>query len=105
MWVIKCNNCPKCLGVFDSTIKAVEKWEKHNARNSLSTHEYYKSGKYEAIDIIEAYCLNFCLGNVIKYVLRAGKKSPDALPDLKKALSYIEREIKRLEQESEKPSP
>ena len=38
--------------------------------------DYYggEDNPYEAIKIIEAYDLNFSLGNVIKYVLRAGKK-------------------------------
>ena len=38
--------------------------------------------------------LNFCLGNVVKYVLRAGKKG-DAIEDLRKAAKYIEFEIER----------
>jgi len=48
-----------------------------------------------AIKIIEAHNLNFGLGNVIKYVLRAGKKG-DALQDLEKAKWYLEREITNL---------
>lgn len=42
--------------------------------------------------------MGFCLGNVVKYVLRAGKKG-DALEDLKKARWYLDREITRLERE------
>lgn len=38
---------------------------------------------YEAIKVIEAWSLGFCLGNAIKYVSRAGKKG-DAIEDLKK---------------------
>jgi hypothetical protein len=53
---------------------------------------------YEAIKIIEAWSLGFCLGNVVKYILRAGKKSPDMLADLRKARWYLDREIQRLEQ-------
>ena len=41
--------------------------------------------------------MNFCLGNVIKYVLRADHKN-DAIEDLKKARWYLDREISRLEQ-------
>jgi hypothetical protein len=41
--------------------------------------------------------LSFCAGNVVKYVLRAGKKSPDAVTDLRKAAWYLAREIARLE--------
>lgn len=39
--------------------------------------------------------LNFCLGNVVKYILRAGKKG-DRLEDLRKAKRYIDFEIERL---------
>lgn len=48
----------------------------------------------ECIDIAEEY--NFNLGNVIKYVWRAGLKSGDPITDLKKARFYIDREIMRL---------
>lgn len=47
---------------------------------------------YEAIKVIEAWDLGFCLGNAVKYISRAGKKG-DALEDLKKARWYLEREI------------
>ena len=52
----------------------------------------------EAIKVIEAWELNFCLGNVVKYVARAGKKQ-SKLEDLKKALWYLEREISNTENE------
>jgi hypothetical protein len=51
---------------------------------------------YEAIKVIEAWDLGFCLGNTVKYVSRCGKKSDKALEDLKKAAWYLDREIKRL---------
>ena len=41
--------------------------------------------------------MNFCLGNVIKYVLRADHKH-DAIEDLQKARWYLDREISRREQ-------
>lgn len=53
---------------------------------------------YEAIKVIEAWELGFCLGNAVKYICRAGKKSSE-LEDLKKARWYLDREIQRLEQE------
>lgn len=53
---------------------------------------------YEAIKVIEAWQLGFCLGNTVKYISRAGKKSSDTrLQDLKKALWYLNREIEREE--------
>ena len=57
---------------------------------------HYKSGGIEVIDVIEAFDLNFRLANVIKYVLRAGRKG-DALQDLEKAAWYLDRQIKRCE--------
>ena len=61
----------------------------------------------EVIDITRH--MNFNLGNVIKYILRAGHKSEKGLSDkqkhiedLKKALFYIKDEIKRLEEKEKK---
>lgn len=51
---------------------------------------------YEAIKVIEAWQLGFCLGNTVKYISRAGKKG-DRLEDLKKAAWYLAREIQNLE--------
>lgn len=53
---------------------------------------------YEAIKVIEAWDLGFCLGNVIKYISRAGKKeTATELQDLKKALWYLTRHIEFIE--------
>lgn len=59
--------------------------------------EHYCAGGFEAMDVIEAYGLNFALGNAVKYLLRCGHKGDDsdALRDLEKARAYIDREIKR----------
>ena len=51
---------------------------------------------YEAIKVIEAWGLGFCLGNTIKYIARAGKKD-DLLQDLKKAAWYLNRQIEFME--------
>jgi hypothetical protein len=61
---------------------------------------HYNSNGIEAIDVIEAFELGFSLGNVIKYVLRAGRKG-DALEDLEKAAYYLDREIDKLETQAE----
>lgn len=59
--------------------------------------EHYCAGGFEAMDVIEAYGLNFALGNAVKYLLRCGHKGDDAdaMRDLEKARAYIDREIKR----------
>lgn len=52
---------------------------------------------YEAIKVIEAWNLGFCLGNTIKYISRAGKKDPaKEIEDLEKAKWYLERRISQL---------
>lgn len=52
---------------------------------------------YEAIKVIEVWELGFCLGNTVKYLARAGKKSAETtVQDLEKARWYLDREIARL---------
>ena len=69
-------------------------------------HPYHYGGKdkpYEAIKVIEAWQLNFCLGNVVKYISRAGKKDPaKTVEDLEKAVWYLEREINTLKESTDK---
>lgn len=50
----------------------------------------------ECIQITEH--MNFCLGNAIKYIWRAGLKN-NAIEDLRKARWYIDREIARMDHE------
>ena len=59
--------------------------------------DHYCCGGIEAIDVIEAYGLNFALGNAVKYILRCGHKGgvTDAVADLEKARAYLTREIER----------
>ena len=65
----------------------------------VNSPSHYADGKIEVIDFIEDKKLGFCLGNVVKYVARAGKKDPEKeVEDLKKARWYLERRIKELEE-------
>ncbi|WP_326827405.1 DUF3310 domain-containing protein [Streptomyces sp. NBC_01751] len=59
------------------------------------SHYTWLPNGVEVIDITEL--LNFNLGNVVKYTLRAGRKHDEPLTDLRKAAWYINREIERLE--------
>ena len=56
--------------------------------------DYYKSGGMEAFDVIDAFNLDFNLGNAFKYIARAGKKW-DKVEDLRKAVTYLNREIEK----------
>lgn len=59
---------------------------------------------YEAIKVIEAWGLDFSLGNAVKYISRAGKKAKDkTVEDLKKAAWYLKRAIERLDGKPEAP--
>lgn len=54
---------------------------------------------YEVIKVIRAWDLDFALGNAVKYIARAGKKDPAKhIEDLKKAVWYIEDEIKAIQE-------
>lgn len=64
--------------------------------DAVHSPSHYTRGGIEVIDFIEAKGLNFHLGNVVKYVSRAGFKQDAKLQDLEKALWYLTREIKRI---------
>lgn len=65
------------------------------AKNNVDHPAHYggADNPYEAIKVIEAWQLGFCLGNAVKYIARAEKKGAP-LEDLQKARWYLDREIK-----------
>ena len=63
---------------------------------------YYTRGSIEVWDFIRDQELNYHLGNAVKYICRAGFKSPvTKTQDLKKAIHYLENELQHTLQESE----
>lgn len=59
---------------------------------------HYTAYPVEVIELTEH--LNFCRGNAVKYIARAGLKSKDTeIEDLQKAAWYLDREIERLKKE------
>jgi predicted Zn-dependent protease len=54
--------------------------------------EYYRRGNIQVWDFVRDQELNFPLGNVIKYVCRAGHKFDD-IDDLEKAIHYLQNEV------------
>ena len=78
-------------------LKAMEK-----LKENVNHPSWYgsKDDPYETIKVIQAWGLNFPLGNAIKYISRAGKKDPTkTVEDLRKALFYIQYEIDRIERD------
>jgi hypothetical protein len=65
---------------------------------------YYSNGGIEMSDIVNAYQLSWHRGNVLKYILRAGKKKQDSLlKDLEKARNHLDMEIERIRKTNGKP--
>lgn len=75
-------------GLYDV---AIDK-KSNRITNAIDHPSHYNRGKIEVIDFIEDQGLSFHLGNVIKYIARAGSKG-DKLEDLKKARWYLDRYI------------
>jgi hypothetical protein len=58
--------------------------------------KHYNVDGYEVIDIIDAFKLNFNMGNALKYLLRADRKG-NKEQDINKAIWYLQREIEQSE--------
>ena len=59
---------------------------------------------YETIKVIEAWGLNFNLGNAIKYISRSASKG-STLIDLQKARWYLDRECQTRQRDDEATRP
>lgn len=74
------------------------KENKEMANDAVNHPSHYTDGKIEVITYIDDKNFNYCRGNAIKYISRAGKKNPEKeIEDLKKAEWYIHHEIERLQ--------
>ena len=69
---------------------------------NINHPEYYTKGRIETWDFIKDKGLNFDRGNAVKYIVRAGDKDPKKeIEDLKKAINYINHEIKHISKRKE----
>lgn len=79
----------------------IESFVEKTSLNNMVNHPNHYGGEenpYEAIKVIEAWDLDFLLGNSIKYISRAGKKNPEKeKEDLLKAIWYLNRRIENIE--------
>lgn len=81
----------RCTGDLECCV------EGHDHRPDPVNHpsHYRLANGAEVIDLTEN--LNFCRGNAVKYICRAGAKDPATeIQDLEKARWYIDRELTRL---------
>lgn len=63
--------------------------------------DYYKNYSIEVTDAIQSWGLSYCQGNIIKYIVRSGRKTTDPQQDLEKALWYLKKELSKYGQLSE----
>ena len=100
---------PRHNSLEDHYTRLDEEKKRMQTSDPVNSPSHYTSGGIETIDFIEAKKLNYNLGNVIKYIARAGKKFEQykaacteqelkdiKLQDLEKAVWYLQREIKTL---------
>jgi hypothetical protein len=80
----------------DPLIKTLWPRDERDVVDPIAKPAHYTFSSVEVRDAIAAWELSFVLGNVVKYVVRAGRKG-DALEDLRKARNYLEYEIARRE--------
>lgn len=100
--LLGCKECGRSQGDHPAYMNV-----RHGGFDSAATREeinhpqhYGGDTVYEAIKVIEAWKLGFCLGNTVKYICRAGNKEGSSeLVDLRKALWYLSREVQRREDE------
>lgn len=104
--------CPECLpkyskvpkkkevqAIAEEVVQTIEEQviELPKQEDVINHPSHYTRGKIEVIDFIEDQQLPYHLGNVIKYIARAGYKG-DKLEDLKKARWYLDRYINEVMQ-------
>ena len=90
-------NILKYIGSWYEIARFPHVFEK-GLENVTATYNLKSDGKIEVITYIDDKNFNYCRGNAIKYISRAGKKNPEKeIEDLEKAEWYIHHEIERLQ--------
>lgn len=104
--------CSKCEAIFDcptpicpncESTMISRTYDKEKEVDMVNEPPHYKTDKgFECIDVIEVSlgkqgCIDFCLGNALKYLFRCKKKHANSIEDLKKAKWYIDEANRRLD--------
>ena len=104
---ISCIECPfgnslgSCLELppsqnIEIANKYLNKINEPIPNDNVNNPTHYNTGTIEVITVIEDWKLNFNLGNAIKYIGRCEHKN-NKKEDIKKAIWYLERELKNNE--------
>ena len=87
----RCSNCSSDYNrVFLNDTCMLHKETQHH--DNVNSPSHYNQGKYEVIDVIEDWDLDFHLANAIKYIARAEHKG-NFEEDIKKAIWYLNRKL------------
>ncbi len=81
--------------LVDSTQQMEE--EELKKEEMVDHPKHYNMGKFEVIDVIEDWKLGYHLGDALKYIARSPHKN-NQIEDLRKAIWYIDRKIKKIRQ-------
>ena len=86
------------MELYDENVETEKQLNQEEKHDEINHPSWYCDGGIETLDYILAKQMDFLLGQVCKYISRAGKKDPDkALQDLKKASFYLDRKIIEME--------
>jgi len=77
---------------FISSLQPIQRNHTEQQPDMVNHPKHYNVDGYEVIDIIDAFGLNFNMGNALKYLLRADRKG-NKEQDINKAIWYLQREI------------
>lgn len=87
-------NCPD----YNHCTRMKKQTSEPTTQDSVNHPPHYNAHPSGIECIVVTEHMNFCRGNAIKYIWRAGAKDKASeIEDLKKAQWYLAREIKRLE--------
>lgn len=101
--------CPNCKSIMtlESRTDVLKEYDDYfmdeKEVDMVNEPPHYKTDKgFECIDVIEVSlgkqgCIDFCLGNALKYLFRCKKKHDNSIEDLKKAKWYIDEANRRLD--------
>lgn len=84
------NKCDLCGEKYED--KHDCHWQEETKPDLVNHPPHYNFGKFEVIDVIEDWNLDFLCANVVKYVARAAHKGNE-VQDLEKAAWYLNRRI------------
>lgn len=89
-----CKDCKDYVDYGEPCMKCVKGYVVEPVKGDVIKPSHYKAGEFDVIAFCQKHDLSFDVGNVIKYVTRAGKKKDNSeLQDLNKAMEYLKRRI------------